>query len=313
MANGNPPAPGQTVTNGTWGPPPETPPPPPQPAVGQNQLLRLKLGMGVKAFADGTPDVQPMGTPLGLPGIPLGHAPMGAPFPAYGDTAPTTGISIGGPGGISLPPSMLDSARAAAGGPPAQPGQSQWPTSMLQNARNAQVANRAAGQPTSAPNMPTLGPGLDAAIKAPPVTVQHPDGTIQGVNDPGIVAQKAAMAGSTHAAAAAMHEPESLTREQFISAMRGVPQSTVDKLWGMQHYLTPEQQMLPAYMGEMHKQMTDAASNLAEAQAAGSKVTADQLQTLRNEYNISRMNYMNVLKVGGLHSDSVLVPTQQQK
>lgn len=165
----------------------------------------------------------------------------------------------------------------------------------------------------AAADMPTLGPGLDAAIKAPPVTVQHPDGTIQGVNDPGIVAQKAAMAGSTHAAAAAMHEPESLTREQFISAMRGVPQSTVDKLWGMQHYLTPEQQMLPAYMSEMHKQMTDAASNLAEAQAAGSKITADQLQTLRSEYNISRMNYMNVLKVGGLHSDSVLVPTQQQK
>lgn len=273
MANGNPPAPGQTVTNGTWGPPPETPPPPPQPAVGQNQLLRLKLGMGVKAFADGTPNVQPP-TPWGLPGIPLGHAPMGAPFTAYSDTTPTTGISIGGPGGISLPPTMLDSARAAAGGPPAQPGQSQWPTSMLQNAQTAQVANRAAPRAAPQAQNPTqvaqAGPGDMGALLA--AMTQTPAGKTslgKDIKEPDAVQAKAQYSGASIDNAAAMHEAGDYTPEEFYNHTKNMTIGMMERMLSVAPHLTTEQQMLPRVLQGLHGDMTSAQAAYQKAIAAG--------------------------------------------
>ena len=60
FAEGTPniPAPGQTVTNGSWTGPTPQPPPQPSPLGGQNQNLRQSLGLGVKRFASGTSDAQ---------------------------------------------------------------------------------------------------------------------------------------------------------------------------------------------------------------------------------------------------------------
>lgn len=67
---GSPPAPGQTITGGSWAGPDSQTVQNPQPAVGQNQGLRLRLGLGVPApppkpqgFAQGTPFVMPAPAP----------------------------------------------------------------------------------------------------------------------------------------------------------------------------------------------------------------------------------------------------------
>jgi hypothetical protein len=82
------------------------------------------------------------------------------------------------------------------------------------------------------------------------------------------VAAQAKITGEDPAAIHAVAHHGDFTDQEFEDATKNLSWDQMTKLVGLQHYLTPQQQLVPAYLGQLHSQSQAADKALADAQAA---------------------------------------------
>jgi hypothetical protein len=122
------------------------------------------------------------------------------------------------------------------------------------------------GQPTA----PQTGGILQTLMNIPKSFAVHDDGTVKKPPDPGMVDAAAKGTGATFEQANAMMNAHHYTQDEFVNAIRGMPIALVEKLWNMQHYLNPQQQVEGAYNKQLQAGVDTAAQELQNArQTAG--------------------------------------------
>ena len=317
---------------GSWDPNAAPPPPPAPAAGGQNQNLRKALGLGMKAYARGVNNVPapdpnqpptqflPSPTPDN-PGPPmpdalnralsfqLGPFSMGAAAQYGAAAAPP--MPNGQPGG-SVPAGPFVPGQFGAHGAPNFGQNNPPPAPPAPPAPEAPVSTHKVGRAEGLGQAaPVLGPMLDAAIAPPATTVTHqlPDGRVmqKPVDDPTGVAIKAAATGATPGQAHAMHEPHQYSADEFADAVRGMPLGVLSKLWNFQHYLTPEQQLVPHLLG-LAAQPADAAKKAYEdAVAKGQPQSV--LDTLEAQHKAATNDYLS--KATAIMFHNPWIPPQQ--
>lgn len=296
-----PPGPGDTVTSGTW-----------TPAGGggdtgqggQNQTLRKKLGLGMKAFAKGTANVQPSAPP--------DPAPVFLPAPTPDNPGPqhsaiNNALSFKlGP--LAVGSTAQDIMASAPAMPNGQPGGSVPPPSMLAGKfgrtppNNAPPNNAPLVAPAPVPDNVHHNPvGRAAGVVNPNAPATPAPVQINGkdVTDPEVVAHKAILSGSTMSQAHAMHSPGQYSPEEFADAVRGMPLGVLSKLWNFQHYLSPEQAIIPQLLGQAH-QPVDTAKKAYDA-AVANGATPEALKTLAASHNQALANYYDTTQKLAFH------------
>jgi hypothetical protein len=125
-------------------------------------------------------------------------------------------------------------------------------------------------KPGQKPFVPPAGdsaavdPRIEAAFRASPAALQaavagqvaHPNGTTKADGNPTGTAVIAALTGARDTHAHAMSQPHQYTQDEFVDALRGVPLSTIEKLWSMQHYQNPQAQIAPRFL-QTQQNITD--------------------------------------------------------
>lgn len=250
-------------------------------------------------------------------GSPVGAAPPQPAFPSTGGQnmhgmpqpiLPTAPAPVQGqPGGSLLSPVALPSAPTlAAGGVPAgalinrgwnNDGPANIPppgTKPVGYEPPAAPAPR--GQPFFQ-GVPRSAGSLEAAFAAAPGALQatatgqvaHPNGTAKADANPTGTAVIAALTGARDTHAHAMSQPHAYTQDEFVDALRGVPLSTIEKLFAMQHYQNPQMQIAPRFLQtqenttqKLQKEYDDL--NKAGTPQATLKAAFDKLQ-LQKDYH----------------------------
>jgi hypothetical protein len=115
--------------------------------------------------------------------------------------------------------------------------------------------------PLAEANPTAFAPQLQAVLSAAqnaPTSVTHvgPDGTPvqKPVDNPQAVGALAQQHGVDHNVANAVVSPHQYSREEFIHAMRGMPLSTAESMWSMQHYMDPRTAALAEYLAMGRRQ-----------------------------------------------------------
>lgn len=297
-----PPAPGQTVSSGSWtGPAPSAP----------TSTATLAQGAGItrvprpQTYNKGTTNVQPKkGRGMGVPGYAEGTASVPAayasapaataqpgfldrilPYISVGNPANPL-FSLGTPQGAAAPTPMGGQAGdfqmhgmpqpispVAPAMPQGQPGGSltQPPLPVVASPAPGQGAGNPgwnANGPAPFPQLgsrpfvppagdsPDVNPQIEAAFRAGPAALQatvqgqitHPNGMVKQDDNPVGTAVTAAVANSSALHAHAMSQPHQYSQDEFVDALRGVPLATIEKLYGMQHYQTPQAQIAPRFL-----------------------------------------------------------------
>lgn len=281
-----PPAPGQTVTSGSWiGPQPTTTTPMPT-TGGQSQDLRTKVfgSPGVLRFADGTPDVP----------MPDNNGPT-VQLPSNG--APSFGDSLGMHMGLGAPQPQSQISNLATGpsgaermgsflfGTPEYQAGTQLKVNAAQTFQKPEVQQLLATNPdhlAAAVQDPVTAAGhfenfLSAMNnmkgRAAPNQITHvgPNGTsiVKNVDNPEMINSVAAGMGVDPRHAHGMLEPHQFSQQEFESAMADMPIVVAEHLWNMQHYLNPQQQAAVSYLGSLNQRTSAAQKALQDAQSAG--------------------------------------------
>ena len=255
-----PPKPGDTQTSGNWG------------TSGQNQNLRAQLGydkppapkglLGLLGFAEGTENVPAAAsTPPGLLDnlihfragpLVVGNPALSAPAPQLPQPATT-----GQPGG-SVPPNFVLPPNLQGFNAPVVPEP------------NFQFNPPAQAFPTPPVAAPKGSPqtaqmGFNAPL--PPMPAMTPPAA------PG----EPSLAGKTMGAVlniapkdADLHlNAGQMSQHDFATEFSKLPLNTIQKLWGMQHYLTPEQKILPTVVGQYNDRALQAQAMYDNAVKAG--------------------------------------------
>lgn len=284
----NPPAPGQTVGNGTWTPPQTN-------QTGAN--LRTQLGMGVPRPA---PVPKPMGFATGgiVPNDTMAPAPppmirFPAPQPGMDPNAPTSvqqmmaagapAQSQGQPGG-SLPPPFADQAAF-------QQADQDFSNGDIAHGLGAGLRGVVAtpfsaasdvggtvGRAVGGAVLPTAAHFFSGVMGAPTKSIPNPAPNNKQDPNPQVTAAIADQHGVTPEAAHAVTQPHTYSEDEFVAATRGMPLAVFEKLYGMHQHLTPQQLIMPRALAGMDKEYSDANALLAEAQKAGdnAKIKAAQ-------------------------------------
>lgn len=123
-------------------------------------------------------------------------------------------------------------------------------------------------------NAAVSNPSSFAATLAPVVAMAKnaPQATFNGKvhSDPAGIAAKAAQAGVPPETAAAFHESHQYSEDEFVKALSGkVSYDQAAKLWQMQHYLSPQQQVSGDYLSLLHNKATQDEQAYQEALSGG--------------------------------------------
>jgi hypothetical protein len=118
-----------------------------------------------------------------------------------------------------------------------------------------------------------LGPMLEAMVaqqqgKVPPAQIAHPNGMVKDDNNPVLTKHSAAAMGVTEGQAHASQNTHQYSWPEFVAAMKGVNNSQLRMMWGMQHYLAPAQQAGSSYLAELQGRTT---SGTPEQRSAAQK------------------------------------------
>lgn len=87
---------------------------------------------------------------------------------------------------------------------------------------------------------------LDLADQAPPTHTEQ--GKQIDPQHAAVVAQKATAADVPTSAAYAMHHPAAHSEDEFVNAIKGLSWNQMQRLWGMQHWIPPQQQIAAGFM-----------------------------------------------------------------
>jgi hypothetical protein len=278
-----PPKPGDTVTSGSW-----------DPNTGTNstgQSIRKSLGMGVPrpGYAGGSPDVPPpsMG---GINTAMRSQPSMVTPVDISGFNDPTQQPTNNG-FGMALS-SMMTPAGAQAPVPaPAMP-QGQPGGSLPQGqpaAPQAQVV-----QPTimdSFAHMLGMGP-------PPAATIVHPSGLTKTPDDMDRVNAVANGTGVSHGYAHAMTEPHQYSESEFLDATKGMSYHQLDKLWAFQHYLNPDQQIVPMVINQFDKLIAEQEAAGQAALKAGDSAGVAAANKMKLQHQQELMQFMRTKALG---------------
>ena len=129
-----------------------------------------------------------------------------------------------------------------------------------------------------------------------PAAGVHPNGQPHG--DPDKIAATAAATGADPSHAAAMLEPHQYTHDEFVAATRNMPWGVAEKLWGMQHYLNPVQQLLPQHVQSLQNDITQASKEYEEATVPA--VKAEALKQLNGRRDVLNKLIQNLILPQGL-------------
>lgn len=121
---------------------------------------------------------------------------------------------------------------------------------------------------------------MDHADGAPATTT--PGG--KAIADPEGVNMKAKISGASHDAAHASHEPGQYTESEFIKHIGSLSWNQAAKLWQMQHYLPPQQQMMVGVMNQMAKTRQAALDNYNALMAQGKAANPAALAKAKELY-----------------------------
>ena len=138
-----------------------------------------------------------------------------------------------------------------------------------------------------------LKPMLDAVSQVAETHAIHqlPGGRTVVVDhgDPAKMAAIAKATGATTSQVSAFHEHQKYSDEDLTHIIANMPSAMVDKLWGMQHYLTPQQQMLPMALHQLDTQAQDAGAKYDAAVAnKAPKAEQDKWKTAHDTYVAQR-------------------------
>ena len=354
------PAPGQTVTNGSWTGPMPQPAPTPSPLGGQNQNLRQSLGMGVKRFASGTPDVNNdmRATPpvfsmmtSGQPG-PNDVYDQAPTLPATNNgfaTHLTAAMAPSGPqqapqAAPSLPQNAGQGASAMAPSPQTMLAQLPQSAGALGKIHNFMFPDPAFAQKEALANF-YQHPDVQAHLLSDPQALQaavahpdqfapsladylttkskggndfskiyHPDGTGQMVaKTPDNAHQIEVIANATGFDKRHIHgmlEPHQFSQQEFESSMADMPWAVAQHLWGMQHYLSPQQTAVPSYLGMLQQKSEAAKAAYTAAVQSGNGADATKAKSLADMLD---NEFMQTQKAWGLGASTPYAMFGQQQ
>ena len=143
-------------------------------------------------------------------------------------------------------------------------------------------------------------------------TYQTPDGgtkTVQADNPAHLQAQSAIL-GEHPGNILPMMEPHQFTESEFRHAISGMTWNQAARIFGMQHYQTPQQQLIPAYVGGLHNDANAAEKAYNDAVAAG-KPPAEQKTAKDNWEKLKTHRDSEIQKL--INGPNYLAPDQQQQ
>lgn len=109
--------------------------------------------------------------------------------------------------------------------------------------------------------MTALQPLVDKAAQAPPMTA---NGRVVG--DQAGTQARAVAAGVPYDTAHYFHEPHQYSEEEFVNGTRGLSWNQASRLWGFQHYVLPQQQMMVDAVAGANQDFNAASKMLQELQ-----------------------------------------------
>jgi hypothetical protein len=164
--------------------------------------------------------------------------------------------------------------------PPAPPPNPMTGHPVGRNAGSAKPAASSPGMAAFLGGAPT--PPSPAAVTPNP----SPNGKVSG--QPQTDAAIARLVGGTPEQVNAFTEPHNYTPQEHAQAVAGIPLAVAERLWGMQHYLTPEQQLMPRLMNSLAGTADASTKAYQDAAAQGAKFPANELEKLRLQANADR-------------------------
>ena len=124
----------------------------------------------------------------------------------------------------------------------------------------------------------TFGGVMDALTSVPQTVANHL-GFSKNIADPPKTDAVSKAVGATPEHANAMLNPLHYTRDEFIQAIANEPLAVTEKLWAMQHYLNPQQQLQSDYAKGLDRNIMDAESAQPPQGAAGKTLAEWQKKT----------------------------------
>jgi hypothetical protein len=246
-----PPKPGDTETTGDWG------------TGGQNQDLRRKLGLGrgMLSLAQGTPDVPSAPTqPVVLPA----QAPL-FPAPVVTGSLPLPMVR-GQPGGSVPPGFVLPNSLQGFNAPPDPGIPPQFIPAPAPAFPGAPTLRGAGGGFASAPVAPAMASGGTAVTPTAPVrNVPNPAPNGKRDDNPSVTAALADQHGVTPEQIHAGTQTHQYSEDEYVNALRGIPLGAYEKIYQMQHYLTPQQALIPRAVAGADRTVTEAQTQAQEA------------------------------------------------
>jgi hypothetical protein len=95
-----------------------------------------------------------------------------------------------------------------------------------------------------------------------------------------------------------MMEPHQYSDDEWINAAASMPIGTAQKLWGMQHYLKPQETAAPAYMGLIQKQIADGNAALQAATKGGDRGAIAKAQADIDKANQKQEEFLRAWGLG---------------
>lgn len=131
------------------------------------------------------------------------------------------------------------------------------------------------------------------------------------VDNPQALAQIAAQTGEHPDVAHLFHEPHKYSEDEFVQRASGLSWNQASKLWGMQHYLSPDQQVFSQLMGGL-KSQADQAGQMYQ-QLVQSGAPQGKIDVAKAAYDKARSSVVDVLTKKALGQTSIYPNTQPQE